>query len=48
MIDFELDECDTATCPAKILGFVRYNITGGVLTLRGSGNDDANIEILKT
>ena len=44
MIDFELDKSDTAICPAKILGFVRYNITGGVPTPRGSGYDNPNID----
>ena len=29
MIDFVSDECITETCPAKNLGFVRYNITTG-------------------
>ena len=32
MINFALDDGETATCPAKILGFVRYNITSGVPT----------------
>jgi hypothetical protein len=39
MIDFLLDDGDTATCPAKILGFVRYNITSGIPTPHISGND---------
>ncbi len=43
MIDFLLDDGDTATCPAKILGFVRYNITSGIPTPHISGNDRLNI-----
>ena len=39
MIDFVLDNGDTATCPAKILGFVRYNITNGIPTPKGAGTD---------
>jgi hypothetical protein len=30
MIDVVSDEGITETCPAKILGFVRYNITMGI------------------
>jgi hypothetical protein len=44
MIDFALDDGETATCPAKILGFVRYNITSGVPTPQGAGSDDAHID----
>jgi len=44
MIDFVLDDGDTATCPAKILGFVRYNITNGVPTPQGAGTDDDHID----
>ncbi len=45
MIDFLLDDGDTATCPAKILGFVRYNITSGILMPHISGNDGLSNEI---
>jgi hypothetical protein len=43
MIDFLLDDGDTATCQAKILGFVRYNITSGIPMPHISGNDGLNI-----
>jgi hypothetical protein len=45
MIDFLLDDGDTATCPAKILGFVRYNITSGIPTPHISGYDGLSNEI---
>jgi hypothetical protein len=45
MIDFLLDDGDTATCPAKILGFVRYTITSGIPTPHISGNDGLSNEI---
>ena len=44
MINFELDDGDTATCPAKILGFVRYNITAGVPSPNRLGTEDHQIE----
>jgi hypothetical protein len=39
MINFVSDEGMTATCPAKILGFVRYNITKGIPTPQFSGDE---------
>jgi hypothetical protein len=32
MIEFKDDKDETNTCPAKILGFIRYNITLGIPT----------------
>ncbi len=32
MIDFVADDGLSATCPAMILGFLRYNITLGIPT----------------
>jgi hypothetical protein len=40
MIDFVSDEGITETCPAKILGYVRYNITTGIPTPQFSGNEE--------
>jgi hypothetical protein len=40
MINVVSDEVITETCPSKILGFVRYNITKGILTPRFSGNEE--------
>jgi len=44
MIIFAPDEVITATCPAKILGFVRYNITKGVPTPQFSGNEELSLD----
>ncbi len=40
MIIFVSDEGITETCPAKILGFVRYNITKGISMPQLSGNEE--------
>jgi hypothetical protein len=40
MINFVSDEGITETCPSKILGFVRYNITKGIPTPQFSGNEE--------
>jgi len=40
MINFVSGEGMTATCPAKILGFVHYNITKGIPTPQFSGNEE--------
>ena len=39
IIYFVSDEGITETCPAKILGFVRYNIIKGIPTPQFSGNE---------
>jgi hypothetical protein len=44
MINFESDDGHTATCPAKILGFVRYNITAGVPSPNRLVTEDDQIE----
>jgi hypothetical protein len=40
MIEFVSDDGNVATCPARILGFVRYNITLGIPTLRFTGEEE--------
>jgi hypothetical protein len=40
MINFLSDESISETCPSKILGFVRYNITKGIPTPQFSGNEE--------
>ncbi len=40
IINFMSDEGITETCPSKILGFVRYNITKGIPTPQFSGNEE--------
>ncbi len=40
MINFVSDEGITETCPSKILGFVRYNITKGIPTPQFLGNEE--------
>jgi len=40
MIEFVSDEGTIATCPAMILGFVRYNITLGIPTLQFTGEEE--------
>ncbi len=40
MINFVSDEGITETCPSKLLGFVRYNITKGIPTPQFSGNEE--------
>jgi hypothetical protein len=43
MIDFVSDEGITESCPAKILGFVRYDITTGIPTPQFSGNEELSL-----
>jgi hypothetical protein len=40
MINFVSDEGITETCPSKILGFVRHNITKGIPTPQFLGNEE--------
>ncbi len=40
MTNFVSDEGITETCPSKILGFVRYNITKGIPTPQLLGNEE--------
>ncbi len=44
MIEFVSDDGTVATCPAMILGFVRYNITLGIPTPQFTGVKSANIK----
>ncbi len=39
MIEFVSDDGTIATCPAMILGYVRYNITLGIPTLQFTGEE---------
>ncbi len=47
MINFVSEEGVTNTCPAKILGFVRYNITKGIPTPQLSGNEKLSIDTIR-
>jgi hypothetical protein len=47
MINFVSDEGMTATCPAKILGFVRYNITKGIPTPQFSGDEELSLHTIR-
>jgi hypothetical protein len=47
MINFVSDEGITATCPAKILGFVHYNITKGIPTPQFSGNEELSLDTIR-
>jgi hypothetical protein len=47
MIDFVSGEGITETCPAKNLGFDRYNITTGIPTPQFSGNEELSLATLR-
>ncbi len=47
MIEFVSDDGTIATCPAMILGFVRYNITLGIPTLQFSGEEDLTLNTIQ-
>jgi hypothetical protein len=47
MINFVSDEGMTATCPAKILGFVHYNITKDIPTPQFSGNEELSLDSIR-
>jgi hypothetical protein len=47
MINFVSDEGMTATCPAKILGFVRYNITKGIPTPQFAGDEELSLRTIR-
>jgi len=46
MINFVSDEGVTNTCPAKILGIVRYNITKGIPIPQFSGNEELSYDTI--
>jgi hypothetical protein len=46
MIIFVSDEGITASCPAKILGFIRYSITKGIPTLQFSGDEELSLDTI--
>jgi hypothetical protein len=43
MIEFVSDDGNIATCPARILGFVRYNITLGIPTPQFTGKEKLSL-----
>ncbi len=47
MIEFVSDDGTIATCPAMILGFVRYNITLGIPTLRFTGEEELTLNTIQ-
>jgi hypothetical protein len=47
MINFVSDEGMTSTCPSKILGFVRYNITKGIPTPQFSGDEELSLDTIR-
>ncbi len=47
MINFVSDKGMTFTCPAKILGFVRYNITKGIPTPQFSGDEELTLDSIR-
>ena len=44
MIDFQAEDGTSSTCPAKILGFVRYDITLGIPTPHFSDVEGLSLE----
>ncbi len=47
MIEFVSDDGTIATCPAMILGFVRYSITLGVPTLQFTGEEELTLNTIQ-
>jgi hypothetical protein len=47
MIEFVSDDGTVATCPAMILGFVRYNITLGIPTPQFTGKEELSINTIQ-
>ncbi len=47
MIEFVSDDGKIATCPARILGFVRYNITLGIPTPQLSGEEELSFNTIQ-
>jgi len=47
MINFFSDKGMTTTCPAKILGFVHYNITKGIPTPQFSGDEELSLDTIR-
>ena len=47
MIEFVSDDGTIATCPAMILGFVRYNITLGIPTPQFTGEEELKLNTIQ-
>jgi hypothetical protein len=47
MIEFVSDDGNVATCPARILGFVQYNITLGIPTSQFTGEEDLSLNTIQ-
>jgi hypothetical protein len=47
MIEFVSDDSTIATCPAMILGFVRYNITLGIPTPQFTGKEELSLNAIQ-
>jgi hypothetical protein len=47
MIEFVSDDGTVVTCPAIILGFVRYNITLGIPTLQFTGEEELSLNTIQ-
>ncbi len=47
MIEFVSDDGNIATCPARILGCVRYNITLGIPTLQFTGEEELSLNTIQ-
>ncbi len=45
--EFQDEGVTNSTCPAKILGFVRYNITKGIPTPQFSGNEELSLDTIR-
>jgi hypothetical protein len=47
MIEFVSDDGDIATCPARILGFVQYNITLGIPAPQFTGEEELSLNTIQ-
>ncbi len=47
MIEFVSDDGNIATCPARILGFVQYNITLGIPTPHFTGEEELSLNTIQ-
>jgi hypothetical protein len=47
MIEFVSDDGNIAACPARILGFVQYNITLGIPTPQLTGEEELSINTIQ-
>jgi hypothetical protein len=47
MIEFVSDDGNIVTCPARILGFVQYNITLGIPTPQFTGEEELSLNTIQ-